>query len=289
MLHKTINFTNDGRVKMRTYIHDVSDNDMSKDESWNPEKRPFNGFQISGRPAIVILPGGGFSILSDRESEPVALTFLKEGFNTFTLNYSIKEDSIYPNPLEDISRAVWEVRKNASEWDTNPDSIVVMGFSAGACVAGLLATQWNKPGLADKLEIPEKGNKPNAVVLGYGPGKIMKKHDIVTRNISSVGAIMNNPPPEMEISKYVDTHSPPAFIWHTRYDPLVPSTNALALAEAYEAKNLPYELHIYQKGTHGLSVNNDLSDYKAGGNIRPVNVGSWVGLCSQWIKELFGI
>lgn len=100
MLYETINFTEDGRVNMRTYIHDLT----------------CNGEPGPKRPAVIILPGGAYAFLSETEGEPVALTFMKEGFNTFVLNYSVGDDSVFPNPLDDISKAIWEVRRRADEW-----------------------------------------------------------------------------------------------------------------------------------------------------------------------------
>ncbi len=88
MLCQIIHFTSDGRVNMRTYIY----------AEQGEEKRP----------AIIVLPGGAYGFLSDEEGEPVALTFFEKGFNTFVLSYSVGDDSVYPNPLDDVSRAVWE-------------------------------------------------------------------------------------------------------------------------------------------------------------------------------------
>ena len=114
MLHKIINLSSDGRVNLQTYIHDNVKNDH----------------RIKNRPALIILPGGAYSFLSDRESEPVAITFMKEGFNTLVLNYSVGDYSEYPNPLEEVSKAIWIVRQNSEEWGINPDAIALIGFSS---------------------------------------------------------------------------------------------------------------------------------------------------------------
>ena len=287
MKHDRINFTDDGRVNMLTYIHDVSDQKASTFESWRKgkEKRPSDYWQIQKRPAIIILPGGAYSMLSDREAEPVALTFMKEGFNAFVLNYSLGDDSAYPGPLEDVSKAIWEVRKNADAWAVDENAITVMGFSAGAHLAALISTQWNQSGLAERLEIPFSGNKPNAAVIGYG---LVYPEITGTDELKiELGEMLADPPKEFECHRYIGSHVPPMFIWHTCYDPLVPAKNALDLASALNDKALPYELHIFQKGTHGMSVCNDLSDFLAPEAVRPKNAGSWVELCTQWIKELF--
>jgi acetyl esterase/lipase len=275
MLHRTINFTKDGRVNMRTYIHDISP-DIS---------------QIPKRPAIIVLPGGAYGYIADTEAEPAALTFLKEGFNTFILNYSVGDYSVFPNPLNDVSKAIWEVRKNAVEWGINPEAITVMGFSAGAGIAAMAATQWNTDGLAKRLNIPEGGNKPDAAVIGYGASLQSKTiiDDPAIYKPDFLGKIAKDKTPELDVVNYVGPHTPPLFIWHTRYDKFVPVINPLLMVEAMTKHDRSYELHIFQEGCHGMSVSNNLSSYKDEETLHNPNVGMWVSLCSNWLYGLFDI
>lgn len=155
MLHKTIPLREGSAATLTTYIHDQS----SQGE-----------FQIQNRPAIIVMPGGAYSFLSDTEAEPVALTFLKEGYNTFVLRYSVGDACTYPQILEEVSLAFWQVRSHAKEWYTNPEAIVVMGFSAGACLAAMSATQWNTPGLAERLGLTPEDIQPNAGSSPTPPG-----------------------------------------------------------------------------------------------------------------------
>jgi len=273
MLHKTINITTDGRVNMQTYIHDTHE----------------GGFQIPKRPVIIVLPGGAYYRLSPADGEPVALTFLKEGFNTFVLNYSIKEYSEFPNPLEDVSKAIWEIRKNAEEWGIDPDAITVMGFSAGSGVANMAATQWNTPGLAERLGIPEGGNKPNAAVIGYGASDTrtyMDDDDVYKPNL---GKIALDRAPELDVVNYVGAHTPPLFIWHNRNDRLVPADQPLRMAQEMQRQNLQYELHVFQLGRHGMSVFNNLSSYNDKDINQKMNVDLWVQMCTNWLYNLFNI
>ena len=101
--------------------------------------------------------------------EPAALTFLKEGYNTFVLRYSVGDACTYPEILEEVSLAIWQVRSHAEEWHINPDAIILMGFSAGACLAAMSATQWNTPGLAERPGSAPGGYQPNAGVIAYAP------------------------------------------------------------------------------------------------------------------------
>lgn len=272
MIHKTIKFTSDSRVTLQTYIHD----------KYNSH------FQIKKRPALIILPGGAYSFLSERESEPVAITFMKEGFNVFILNYSVGDYSKYPAPLEEVSKAIWEVRRNSEEWGINPDSIGLVGFSAGAVIAAMAGTQWNTVNLAERLGIPLGMNRPNAVVFGYGASLTSTIMDDPTVFKPKLGKIATDRTPELDIVNYVGPHTPPFFIWHTRYDNHVPAINPLLLAEALQKYDLPYELHLFQAGQHGMSVSNNLSAFNEPG-LRHPNVDMWVPLCTNWLYDIFNL
>jgi acetyl esterase/lipase len=287
MIHKQINFTPDERVNMQTYIHE---------DYPTPSFAPARG--VRKRPAVIVMPGGAYYSLAPSEGEPAALTFFQEGFNTFLLNYSVGDDSQFPNPLEDISKAIWEVRKNAGEWGIHPDAVAVMGFSAGAGVANMAATQWNTPGLAERLGIPEGGNKPNAAIIGYGasdmsastkevPGKEVPGKTPPPR--LAVGKIITDLTPELNAVKYVGPHVPPYFIWHTREDAIVTSDQPLIMAAKLQELGLPYELHVFQFGPHGLSVYNELSAYDSPDRTvrRNRNAGVWAPMCANWLRELW--
>jgi acetyl esterase/lipase len=272
MLQRTINFTPDGRVNLKAYILN----------------RTMNGNPLPDRPAIIILPGGAFTFLSETEAEPVALTFAKEGFHTFVLSYSIGDDSVFPNPLDDVSKAIWEVRRNAGEWGINPEHIALMGFSAGACVAAMSATQWNSPGLAERVGAPKDGIKPNAAVIGYGASllsTIFDNNDDEDLIVPTPGKITADRTPEVDVVNYVGPHTPPMFFWHNRFDKYVPVINPILMGEAMSKHKLPFEMHIFQSGEHGLSVCNELFD-STGERINK-SVAMWVPLCVMWLKSLF--
>ena len=216
MIHKTISLSKEKDVTLTTYIHDQSTQ---------------GNFQISKRPAIIVMPGGAYSFLSDTEGEPVALTFLKEGYNTFVLRYSVGDACTYPEILEEVSLAIWEVRSHAEEWNINPDAIVLMGFSAGACLAAMSATQWNTPGLAERLGVPFEGVKPHAAVIAYAPwdntNTIQKNPKYYNPDCAKIAKDCT---PELDFINYTGPHMPPLFIWHNRYDKYVPAINPVMIA-----------------------------------------------------------
>ena len=127
MIYQQINYTEDGRVNLKAYIPDVLFQDAPL------------------RPAMIACPGGAWVFLAPAEGEGVALTFLKEGFVSFVLNYSIGDHSEFPNPLVEISWAIRTVREHAEEWHIDPDRIAISGYSAGASVCSMSATQWMDP------------------------------------------------------------------------------------------------------------------------------------------------
>lgn len=278
MIHEQINFTPDGRVNLQTYIHEPIDSSIY-------------GPQMDPRPAIIVVTGGGYAILSKTEAEPVALTFLKEGFHTFVLNYTIGEGCVYPVPLEEVSKAIWEVRKRAEEWHIDPNAIVLMGFSAGSSIAGMSATQWNTPGLYKRVGAPDAESiRPNAAVLGYGTSDVRvfpdKKREFVEVKVGGIGREKD---PHLNLVDYVGDHVPPLFLWHGREDRLVPADQSMRLAMKMQELRLPYELHVFAFGEHAMSVCNSLTQSGKEGTKIYQNMKLWVTMCTNWLYEILDI
>ena len=278
MIHETVSLGKGEKVTLTTYIHDQSEQER---------------FQIEKRPAIIIMPGGAYSYLADAEGEPVALTFLKEGYNTFVLRYSVGDDCTYPEILEEVSLAIWKVRSHAEAWHVDPDAVILMGFSAGACLAAMSATQWNTPGLAERLGLSAEDIKPNAAVIAYAPwdntNTIQKDPEFYNPEAAKIAKDCT---PELDFIHYAGPHMPPLFLWHNRYDKFVPAINPVMIAAKMLELNLPFELHLFQGGEHGMSVCNRLSSYGEEDrelNNRNPNVAMWVPMCINWMNDLFDI
>lgn len=105
---------------------------------------------IATRPAVLIFPGGGYYVTSDREAEPIAMAYLAEGYNAFILRYSVGKESSFKAALIDAEEAIAHERENADEWNTDQNKIAVIGFSAGGHVAASLGTMGK--------------NRPNALI-----------------------------------------------------------------------------------------------------------------------------
>lgn len=210
------------------------------------------------RPGILILPGGGYSYCSDREAEPVAMAFLSEGFHAFVLRYSCANRSVWPAPLRDAEKAMRILQKNAEEWLLDIGKIAVAGFSAGGHLAAALGTM-------GKL-------RPNAMILGY---------PCILQSLSS---LMATPMPGLDTE--VDEHTPPAFLFTTYEDQVVPVQNSLSFLSALNAWHIPFEAHIFQKGGHGLSLAKAVTAVGREGYVNE-DVAQWFPMCVRWLGHLF--
>lgn len=282
MIHKKVNFTNDGRVYMNTYFLDYYKQKYYKKGKWQPEKRP----------VFLILPGGGYGFQSDREAEPIAMAFNARGLHCAVLYYSVLEYSSMPNPLEDVSKAIWYLRKHAEEFHINPNAVIVGGFSAGGNLSSIIGTQWDTPGLAEKLNIPRRGNRPDALMLAYAPTELIYEPENTYGTDTSAygnpeeprGILLAEKSDALNTAKRVNRDTPPAFIWQTSQDQIISPHNALAYADACYRNHVECELHVFQYGLHGTALANDVTDYKAE---KDINVETWVPMFMNWIRKQF--
>lgn len=228
------------------------------------------------RPAVLICPGGGYGFIADREGEAVAMQFCAAGFHAFVLRYTVNPGH-YRLPLLELSQAVAEVRKAADQWSPDPHRIAVCGFSAGGHLAASLGVHWYK---LDDAPL----NKPNALILSY-PVITAGEH----RHAGSFQNLLGpNPTPEMveemSLENQVSAHTPPTFLWHTVADQVVPVENSLLFATALQENKIPFELHIFPNGPHGLSL--AVYETDDGRGVNP-HAARWMQLCIEWLKELF--
>lgn len=230
------------------------------------------------RPAMLVIPGGGYDVLSEREAEPVALEYLLKGYSSFVLSYSVK--TAYPVPLNEACMAVLYLRENAQKLEIDREQIAAIGFSAGGHLAGMLATL--KDSETKIFATKADAVRPNAVVLSY-PVVTMKDnltHCGTRDNISANGAISYK---ILSVEERVDKKSSPAFIWHTVEDDHVPVENSLYLASAYRKANVPFSLHLFEKGRHGLCLCNDEVFDQPDKELE--HIGEWFNLSCNWLKS----
>lgn len=211
---------------------------------------------MNKKPGILVFPGGGYSMCSDREAEPVAFEFMAKGYNVFILRYSIKEQAVFPNPLDDAIRAYETIINKSEEWYTYSDRIAVCGFSAGGHLAAALCTM--------------SDNKPKACILGY---------PCILEEISKILAV--NVP---GLDRLVTKDTPSTFIVSASDDDLVPIENSIKYAQKLNENGVPYEMHIFSKGGHGFSTSTEVVTIPERQEFVK-NTRIWIELCLNWLKE----
>lgn len=229
--------------------------------------------QELARPAVVICPGGGYVYLSPREAEPVAMAYAAKGIQAFVLHYSLGWDIKGFQPLQEIDWAIALIRKNAKEWNVNPDKILSCGFSAGghlALASGLLGKE-----------------KPNGMILGYpainmsGPGS-----EFMSMLMTGKGEPAEEEQVWLNPLSEITKAAPPLFMFTTGEDAMTRKMT-LELAMAYEKQEILYEYHVFQKGPHGYSLANEACA-DGSSQVLSAHVAKWLDLSVEWLFSVFG-
>lgn len=213
------------------------------------------------RRGLLILPGGGYDFVSEREAEPVALRFVGQNIACFTLKYTISPKIKYPYPFVEAFAALSYIRRNADKYHVDIDKISVLGFSAGGHFAATISCYHTSKEFANFLNIPLEEMKVNGCLLSY-PVITMDDftHEGTRKNITQGREDLLK---AMSIEKNITPSFPKTFIWHTTFDNCVPVKNALVLANALTENKVFYELHIYPMHDHGQSLSDSSVYYNA--------------------------
>lgn len=224
--------------------------------------------------AIVVLPGGGYSHLSEtKEGSDVAKWLNSMGISAFVLKYRLGMRYHAPNQLLDAARAMRTVRARAKEWNLDANRIGILGFSAGGHLASTMATHYDAGKSDSKDEIEKMSSRPAVQILIY---PVISMGEFA--HGGSKTNLLGNTPTDQQIKLYsnelqVTKDTPPAFLVHTDNDPVVPVKNSLLYAEALRKAKVPFEMHIYEQGPHGFGL-------------APTNpiLASWTERCADWLS-----
>lgn len=238
-------------------------------------------------PLVLICPGGGYAMTSNREAEPIALQFNSMGYQAAVLRYSCAP-AVYPTALCEVAQSMKLIREHAEDWNVDAEKIIVMGFSAGGHLAASYGVFWNESWLTEKMQCDKQLLKPNGLVLCYPV--ISSKEEIAHQD--SIKNLLGESYPEMKeqvsLEDKVGKHTPKTFLWHTFTDPVVPFWNSFRFAEALGKAGVPMEYHLYPQGGHGLSLANEQTANEEGKGVEKV-CQSWVPLLRSWMLENFGL
>ena len=213
------------------------------------------------RPAALIFPGGGYQYCSDREAEPIALAYMAEGYNAFVLRYTVGPDCPLEKALQDAQAALQYLRDHAQEFRIDPQKIVAIGFSAGGHLAAAMGTQSPMP------------LRPNALVLGYA----------VT--LGSMWAPMGKQSPDL--GTLVDAQTPPTFLFTNQGDSVVPVKNSLLFADALADEGIPFALHVFPTGDHGMSLAKPCTSSGELSQLNPT-FAEWLPMSVSFLQDIWG-
>lgn len=235
------------------------------------------------RPMIVICPGGAYSFTSEREAERIAVNYNAAGFHAAVIWYCVSPHK-FPMALKNVAKAITIIRENEQEWNIDSNKVMVCGFSAGGHLASSISTMWNDKEIFSEEDIASKIHRPNATILCY---PVITSGEYAHKwSISSLLKDEDETNPlwkKVSIENCVDGETPPAFVWHTYEDEAVPVENSLLYVGALRKNGIPFELHIFDKGPHGLSLVSDDVIWSKGRFEREY---PWLKLSVDWVNNL---
>lgn len=227
--------------------------------------------------AVIIAPGGGYRGLEmNYEGRQVANWFNAAGVSTFILKYRLGPRYHHPIELGDAQRAIRMVRAHAAEYGLKPDRIGMLGFSAGGHLTATSETHFDggDPNTADPVD--RESSRPDFAVLCYAVVSMTAPY---AHSGSAQALLGDSPDPklleDLSNENHVTPQTPPTFIFSTSEDTTVPSENSVAFYLALHKAQVPAELHIFQKGRHGVGL--ALAD--------PA-LGEWPTLLLHWLRGL---
>ena len=247
--------------------------DTEKDQ---PSLTPWLAKVPNGQ-SVVVCPGGGYGALAmDHEGKQIAQWLNSQGISAFVLKYRLGPKYRHPVMLHDVQRAIRTVRAKATEWKVDGKRIGVWGFSAGGHLAATAATHFDAGKPADADPIERMGSRPDFAILAY-PVMTFTQEEFVHKG-SRKNLLGETPDPKLvellSNEKQVTKETPPTFLFHTNEDTGVPPENSVLFYLALRRAGVPAELHIYEKGPHGVGLAwSDLA------------LSSWPGRLADWLKR----
>lgn len=258
------------------------------------------------RPAVIICPGGGYTMVSKDEGEPVALFFNRNGYHAFVVNYSVKIDHPFPTALQELAFAMKIVRDHKKEWLIS-DEITVVGFSAGGNLALSLGIYANDSSICNKLGMKKEEIRPDRLILGYPAVTLHPKReggelppeiaelmdqglmpDFRGPDIRSILLGKEDASEEemesLNLMKKLHKDLPPTFIWGSYEDSVIPATDYIELADQYYKLGIPCELHLFGTGPHGVSLCD--KTVKSEEEVENLSMHHWTTLCIEWLEQV---
>lgn len=224
--------------------------------------------------AIVVCPGGGYAHLAPHEGHDIAVWLNSIGVTAIVLKYRLGPKYQHPAMMQDVQRAIRTVRARAAEWKIDPNRVGIMGFSAGGHLASTAATHFDSGNAGASDPVERQSSRPDVAILCY---PVITLTDPFAHKGSRKNLLGDAPSTElvnlMSNEKQVTDKTPPTFLFHTQDDSVVPVENSLLFAAALRQAKVPYEMHIYETGRHGVGLAKD----------NPA-LSTWPKLLENWLR-----
>jgi acetyl esterase/lipase len=240
--------------------------------------------EIATGSAVVVCPGGGYGFLAmDHEGKQIAEWLNSLGIAAFVLKYRLGPRYHHPAMLQDASRAIRTVRAGAGRWKLDPHRIAILGFSAGGHLASTAGTHFDagQPDADDPIE--RVSSRPDRMILVYPVIALATPYG----HAGSLKNLLGDNPSRALIEslsneRQVTRETPPTFLAHTNADTGVPAENSLLFAMALRKAGVPVELHLFERGRHGLGLGEGIAQFK----VPPEpSFKAWPKLCETWLKN----
>lgn len=223
--------------------------------------------------AVIVCPGGGYQRRAEHEGDPVARWLNTLGIAAFVLAYRVAPNR-HPAPLEDAQRAIRLVRHHASRWNVRNDRIGILGFSAGGHLAATAATTGGSAAGVSDDPVERESARPDVLILGYPVISFG-----ATAHIGSMNNLLGADPAtdlrdHLSAERQVTPETPPTFLWHTANDPGVAVEHSLAFAISLHRHGVPFSLHVYPEGAHGLGLGQDDPEIR-----------TWTDHCAEFLAR----
>lgn len=257
------------------------DTQFDIDTYWLDKINDFD--QEIDHPVAIIMPGGAFKFQTDREAQPIAMKFAAAGFHALVLHYQVLKDgkSVYPLALQELSTTLNWLKSQQKQHEIDLDKVVLVGFSAGGQIVANFNSIMTNPEIREKVFDQTLEVMPCANVMGYSVSDLTLGWPKTIEEVKQMS-------PDKLFWKAQDTltkSAKPTFIWQTVTDQTVPVKNSIVYATKLEELGVPFELHLFSSGPHGLS----LASYQTQtpgrkDHINP-QVSKWWELCLNWFKQ----
>lgn len=235
-------------------------------------------------PCLVICPGGGYAFVSPREAEPIALRFLPEGYNVFVLEYSVAPHR-FPTQLLEMAAVMELIHENGENWGCDVTKVAVMGFSAGGHLAGHYATCYDCEEVRGVFP-RSKGVQASVLCYPVITAEPAYRHTGSFQNLSGQEDLTPEIVRKFSLEKQVKATTPPAFLWHTGADNLVPVMNSLLYAQALAENKVSFALRIYPIGCHGLATVDEQTCSPDA--LENPEAHEWIAAAIRWLKDRMG-